>query len=66
MTKWAISISVLPMSNILLGFNYQTGEFSVRNKQEIEEELVEYMPRYFEEYSIGILFISFTVTKYMF
>lgn len=59
MNRWSFSISLLPLTNILIGFNYQVGEFT---SSEDEEPVT----RYFEEYSLGFLFISFTACKYIF
>jgi len=51
MIKNKFSFYVLPLNNMLIGFSYQKGTLA-------EDQSI-----YFEEYSIGIGLISFSLTR---
>jgi len=56
MPKYEITVSFLPISTILLGFHYQRGEYRTDDSDE---------QRFFEEYSLGIIFAHLVVTRFL-
>lgn len=56
MPKYEMTFSFLPISTILLGFHYQRGEYRTSESDE---------QRFFEEYSLGIIFIHLAITRFL-
>jgi len=56
MPKYQFTATFFPFSDILLGFHYQAGEYRTSESED---------QRGFEEYSIGLIFIHLSVSRYM-